>query len=509
MTVMRKRVGILAATLFLFVFALPTAVAKEMVDYQKDDGPGCAEILVAPDRILIVRKYLDEDIPLPGISFRIYRVATFSELGTGDIPLAEDLTREDILRYSVPEALVATMTTDAEGSAVFNFTEAGYPDGVYMVVELSDVTGEEEEPFFLKIPGTAEDGISNAYTVTVDSMKRGGTVPEISENILAPDGGDTSYDLFRSHTRVLRVSIPTALGGSRKFTIAETLPLELTYVQGSPVVKVLTKSGEEKQLFWNTHFYVSEGNIYGDGEPKDHFVIALTQRGMTFVVDTLGEGTVAPELRVYYEAYIDEDAVPGVYVRSFVKVDHVDHYGRSCGAETESYGVCTGSVRLRMTDAEGAPMPGARFRIARVATEARAAVSGSKVEKITVDGEMVDVIFVPFVPGDDLSVRVTDMVTTDENGEATFSGLAHGTYYIVETRGPSGYDRLVEPIEVQINDLSHRTDIAPDATVLVVQPNADIPETGEAGTMLFTAFGLSVVCGASLMLLVNHRRGRI
>ena len=477
--------------------------ALSMDDYRKVDDPYCTEVLVTPDRILDIHKYEGEGIPLPGIVFRIYRVAELSELEK--IALSEKPTREDIRRYSVPEALVATLTTDPDGFATLNLTEAGYPDGIYLVVELPDITGEETAPFFLRIPGIAEDGVSNSYTVTVDSERRVGDPPEISEHILEPDGGDTSCDIFRSHTRILRVSIPTALSGSRKFTISETLPPQLTYVQGSPVVKVLTKSGEEKQLFWNTHFYVSEGSISGDGEPKDHFVIALTQRGMAYVMENLGEGALTPELRVHYEAYLDEDAVLGVYIRSFAKVEHVDHYGRATSAETESFGVCTGAVRLRMTDAEGEPLPGARFRIARAAAEADSAASGSKIEKIIVDGESIDVVFVPFVPGNDLSAPLVDSVATDENGEASFGGLAFGTCYIVESQAPAGHDRLTEPIEVQVNDLSHQADNA----FLIAGPGADLPETGDNGRFLFTALGISIVCGASLMLLLNHRRGML
>ena len=482
--------------------APPVLVHKEKV------LTGYGELVMTPDRIVDIYKFEGESTPLPGVTFKIYLVAPLHELETEDPVFSGKPAQKDLRKYCVPGNLVTTLTTDADGLATFNFTEEGCPDGVYLVVQLPDITGEAPEPFFLQVPGVSAGGVDKIYTVTVNSGKTLDSAPEIAENILDPYGEDASTDVFRSHIRVIRVSVPIGLEGARKFTVSETLPPQLTYTRGSPVVKLLTRSGEERQLMWNTHFFLSEGSFFEEGEAKDHFVISLTQKGMSLVASSLGEGDVTPELRIYYDAWLDEDAVPGVYVRSLAKVDYMDRYGRSFSAEAESFGVCTGALRLHMTDMDGVPLAGGRFRIARAAAEA-AAGPGTKVEKISIDGKLLDVVFISFVPGDDLSAPMVDTVTTDENGDASFCGLAHGTYYIVETVSPSGHDRMTEPMEVKVDDLSHRTDEGLDAAIPVVSPSFFLPETGEDRASFFTALGLSIACGASLMLLVDHRRGRI
>ena len=509
-----KKIAALTVSVMLFAAALPSVRAEGPTDAHmrsipyaalsiSDGAESITESPEIPDRIIEIHKTEGEKIPLPGIIFKIYRVAALDQPEAEDILLTQKPTREDIRRYRVPEGLVATLTTDPDGFASFNFTENGCPDGIYMVVELPDISGEVTDPFFLRIPGIPEDGTQMQCTVTIRSKRAVDSVPDIAVDILEPDKREASFDVFRPHLRILRVSIPMGLDRARKFTVSDTLPPQLAYVWGSPIVKLFTGNGEERQLQWNTHYYLSEGTLSGDAGPEDHFVIALTQQGMSFIMGSLVEGTASPELRVYYEACIDESAVPGTYIHSRAQVDHVDRYGRGFYAEAQSAGVCTGGIKLHRADMDGLPLAGTRFRIAREAEEAGPADPGVEVEKLTVDGKLLDVVFVSFVPGMDLSLPRVDTVATDENGDVSFCGLAHGTYYIVETGGPA------EPIEVRIDDMSHRTDDDRDHTVLVMDPKVAFPQTEGKGTMPITAAGLGIVFTASLMLLVNYRRGRL
>ena len=97
------------------------------------------------------------------------------------------------------------------------------------------------------------------------------------------------------------------------------------------------------------------------------------------------------------------------------------------------------------------------------------------------------------------------VVTTNDKGEATFNGLADGTYYLVETEAPAGYNPLTKPVEVKVAGSST------DATKLSVTAKVEnktgttLPSTGGMGTTIFYVLGSALVLGAVVLLVTKKR----
>lgn len=99
-------------------------------------------------------------------------------------------------------------------------------------------------------------------------------------------------------------------------------------------------------------------------------------------------------------------------------------------------------------------------------------------------------------------------VTTNTNGAAVFNGLKDGTYHLVETAAPAGYNLLANEVKVVINgakatevDLSSLT-----ATAKVENSTGTtIPETGGIGTTIFYVAGGLLVLGAVILLITKKR----
>lgn len=111
---------------------------------------------------------------------------------------------------------------------------------------------------------------------------------------------------------------------------------------------------------------------------------------------------------------------------------------------------------------------------------------------------------------------------TTGTGDISIEGLNVGTYYLEETEAPAGYNKLTEPIEVEITATtsvtsgsetvqyknSSETSYTPatDATVKVLnRAGTQLPSTGGIGTTLFYVIG-GVLMAVAAVLLVTKKR---
>ena len=112
-------------------------------------------------------------------------------------------------------------------------------------------------------------------------------------------------------------------------------------------------------------------------------------------------------------------------------------------------------------------------------------------------------------------------VTTNESGIASFEGLKAGKYYLVETMAPTGYKKLLEPIEIVVNAASGIYTITADKTEITTdvekengykkvtvenKKGATLATAGGMGTALFVAGGLIIMLGAATGVYVIRRK---
>ena len=102
--------------------------------------------------------------------------------------------------------------------------------------------------------------------------------------------------------------------------------------------------------------------------------------------------------------------------------------------------------------------------------------------------------------------KITDAteVTTDKDGKASFDGLANGTYHLVETKAPAGYNQLTAPVTITVN--GGTTETALTVTERVEnQAGTLLPSTGGMGTTIFYVLGFVLVVGAGVLLVTKKR----
>lgn len=103
-----------------------------------------------------------------------------------------------------------------------------------------------------------------------------------------------------------------------------------------------------------------------------------------------------------------------------------------------------------------------------------------------------------------------DVKKTDVNGEASFDGLADGTYYLVETKAPAGYNQLDKPVKVEVHVGENAGAVTSDTQLTVTatvknQAGTLLPSTGGMGTTIFYVLGFVLVVGAGVLLVTKKR----
>ena len=109
--------------------------------------------------------------------------------------------------------------------------------------------------------------------------------------------------------------------------------------------------------------------------------------------------------------------------------------------------------------------------------------------------------------------NIFDSFTTSSTGTIKISGLDEGTYYVVETVAPEGFNALTEPVMVIIDhegNVKNSADTEAEALAnktVNVQNNTGtvLPETGGIGTTIFYIIGGLLAVGAVVLLVTKKR----
>lgn len=103
--------------------------------------------------------------------------------------------------------------------------------------------------------------------------------------------------------------------------------------------------------------------------------------------------------------------------------------------------------------------------------------------------------------------KVATVVTTDANGAANFAGLKAGTYTLVETVAPAGYN-LAADTNITLKEVTEKLEETTSLTVSAQvkdKTGAELPSTGGIGTTIFYIIGAVLVIGAGVVLVTRRR----
>jgi fimbrial isopeptide formation D2 family protein/LPXTG-motif cell wall-anchored protein len=222
-------------------------------------------------------------------------------------------------------------------------------------------------------------------------------------------------------------------------------------------------------------------------DPADSVDNTTTASGDTITV-TFKDAWLAENegetITITYSAKITEAALSDNPAKNTATVDFGEDY-TTTEKETEVYNA---QISVLKKDGDGNPLADAGFVLAN---------SEGKYYKFA-DGAVTWVD-----SKDDADEHFSD----DEGKVAPFTGLANGTYTLIEKTVPEGYNQAPDQ-EVEIAEHDYTADNLEQEAEVTNNAGTELPSTGGIGTTLFYVVGSILVVGAVVVLISKRRTAR-
>lgn len=422
---------------------------------------------------------------------------------------AADLTRT--LAGKTSSSLATTFTymetgaTPTDGSV-----EVSGLSGLYLFVgkTMPANVSTEVVPFIVSAPLPGEDGTWNsdihvypkvqiADAITIDKeVAYKGDSPSFAESMSANSNTTLTYRIV--------VSVPQDVQNLDKLEVSD------------PAVTGIRLAAQPNLTVTATGVTLEAGD-YTTSTDGGAVTVTLKSAGLErFDSDAAGSTII-----ITYDAYLDDAATLASAVTNTAMLTYSYEGNAAATGDTTSASVYAYGIDLTKTfKGADAYQVGAKFTLY---TDADCTIS------VGVTGTAGTYWVTSDTTTTEMEVARDGDGTDGTDGALTLKGLAAGTYYLKETAAPDGYNQLQEPIKIVVSpgsgaDLdaqlaaSTATVNDADATITdgLVQLSVEnaksgdiwglLPATGEAGTILFVAVGIGLVC-VTVVYASSHRRG--
>ena len=225
------------------------------------------------------------------------------------------------------------------------------------------------------------------------------------------------------------------------------------------------------------------------------------------------------EIKVTYQAKVNKNAI--VETKNSATLEYSNKPGTEETGTTKPSEVVTPTYPLdvKKTDTKDTMLAGAHFKLYASTTDGN--IDKNKVIKVTKDVENTDGKYT-YAANQSAEDAIDEMVTVankiDEQGyNLHINGLAEGTYYLVETKAPDGFNKLTAPVVIKITKSAdtdvNKWTISKDGTVendkIIDIENSTgslLPSTGGRGAIAFAVIAALLVFGVAVSFIRDKRK---
>lgn len=391
-------------------------------------------------------------------------------------------------------SITGTPSSGATGSgdpATYTAQVTDLAYGYYLVIPQTGSTPSTEEPYANRGTDAMLVNVNSAQGATQRLKSVYPTLTKQVENEEGTDntpGSHASAQVGDTLTFTLTSTIPDMSEyTSYDFIFHDTLSSGLTFQKGSVEVYVDNKKLDNTG---NADFTVTEPTGEGGGQ----LTVAMND------FKNKQQANAGKEIKVVYKATLNKSAVTDDVTTATTNDAYLEYSndpstGGKGHTNHDKVYVYDFEFTLNKTDGTN-PLEGAHFTLKD--NDQPDANTINLIQVQAGDGTKSAIYRV----AEEGETGVTDVVTP-ASGKIVFRGLEAGTYKLVETEAPQGYNKVTEPITVTIEATYNE-----DGTLASWKVNEDgtnhavevvnhagtlLPGTGGIGTVVFTVAGAAIV----------------
>lgn len=495
---------ILATMLALMLTTSITASAEPLIDKTKT----CS---------ITVHKYMVDNHIQKATYQYSGRELTADEIDSSAQPLAGIIFTATLLDENNAKTDVVKTFPETDEKGIATLTDLQQGKWYVEEVENTSAVASKSVPGSITVPFTNASGDGWVYDAHLYPKNADISITKDIQHL----GNDHhTADIHEEHTWIVTSTLPDDLAeytttkpngevvtekGYEKYSIVDEIDSRLEYYSTTKVCAVTDSSDD---ITIGTEYELAENVDYIFTKNDNTVKWSLTASGMKKISPYNGTRVQAEKMRIYFTTAIKESIADndlGVAIPSVAKVEFTNSFGDEGERVSDTPEVHTTGIRIfKYDEVTGEALAGAKFKIA---TSEDNAQNGVFIQR----------------NGEDYCI------TTDDNGNALFKGVAYGTsgslftldkvtgtdnltgetkYYLVETQAPvdengNSYQLISSIIEVTANSNSHTVDYE----VKIANTPPTVILTGGVGNMPYILSGAFII-GISVIGIAYFSRKR-
>lgn len=430
------------------------------------------------------------DNPKDGVTYTAYKI--FDVVYNTDKPAYSYTIAGSSPWYSVVDAYAKTadshltLAKAASEDTYIVTTTAGFSAAKFSAALKAAVEGKVGIPLTVADGKATASGLDLGYYLVVGANNALANLTTTTPDVIIHDKNDVPFDKVDDKESV-------EVGEVVNYTITGKVPDTTGFTKY--IYSITDKMSEG--LTFNKDVTVKVG---GEELASDKYELSYTASGVDFlltikVMDI--QDKVTQPIVVKYTATVNENAIAKISKNDAKLVysnDPTD--SKKHGELTDEETVYSAKIKI------------VKYHDALEDTNNRLPNAKFVLSKKVMEGEKEVVKYYKYDPINNAVTWVdtrkdADVFVTTVNGEAEARGLKNGTYYLIETEAPAGYNLLAEPVKVEINGSDANPDSLTVTTTVENHTGSLLPGTGGIGTQIFYIAGAALLLGAVVVLLVK------